>query len=56
MFGCPDVKTVFVSAVINSNATIALNTINNTRVEFFGKHILKKKLTDNFRWRFEKKF
>ena len=32
MFGCPDVKTVFASAVINSNATIALNTINNTRV------------------------
>ena len=35
MFGCPDVKTVFASAVINSNATIALNTINNTRAEFF---------------------
>ena len=45
MFGCPDV---------NSIAAIAFKIINNTRAEFFGKHIFKTILIDNFSWRFER--
>ena len=33
----------------NRVATITLETINKARAEFFGKHILKIKMVDNFR-------
>ena len=49
MFSCCDVKMVFCFAIINSVATITLEIINNARAEFFGKHILKMKMVDNFR-------
>ena len=36
-------------AIINSVAAITLKTINDVTAEFFGKHILKMKMVDNFR-------
>ena len=49
MFSCSDVKMVFCFAIINSVVAITLKTINNARAEFFGKHIHKMKVVDNFR-------
>ena len=49
MFSCSDVKMAFCCAIINSIAAITLKTINDARAEFFGKHILKMKMVDNFR-------
>ena len=45
------VKMAFCFAIINSMAAITLKTINDARAEFFGKHILKMKMVDNFRRR-----
>ena len=56
MFGCPDAKMMFSFAVINSIAAITLETINNTTAEFLGTHIFKRKLAENFSWRFQKEF
>ena len=36
-------------AIINSVAAITLKSIKDVRAEFFGKHILKMKMVDNFR-------
>ena len=49
MFRCSDVKMAFCFAIINSVAAITLKTINDARAKFFGKHILKMKMVDNFR-------
>ena len=49
MFSCPDVKMTFCFAIINSVAAITHKTVNDARAEFFGKHILKIKMVDNFR-------
>ena len=42
-------KWHFVFAIINSIAAITLKTTNDARAEFFGKHVLKMKIVDNFR-------
>ena len=56
MFRCSDVKMAFCFAIINSVAAITLKTINDARAEFFGKHILKMKMVDNFRRLSENEF
>ena len=50
MFSCSEVKIAFCFAVINSVANITLKTINDSRAEFFRKHIFKMKMAKNFRW------
>ena len=49
MFSCFDVKMAFCFAIINSVAAITLKNKNDVRAEFFGKHIFKMKMVDNFR-------
>ena len=47
MYNCPDVKMEFCFAIIKSIVAVKLKTINNTRAEFFMKHIFKTKLVEN---------
>lgn len=52
MCNCPDVKMEFCFAIIKSIVAVKLKTINNTRAEFFMKHIFKTKLVENLTERF----
>ena len=56
MLSYVDLKVAFCFAVINSAAAITLKTINNAKVDFFGKYVFKIKMFDNFIWRFENDF
>ena len=49
-------KKAFWFVETKSIVVITLKTINNAMVEIHGKHILKMKMVDNFRWSFESYF
>ena len=56
MFSCSDVKIAFCFAIKISLLAITLIAINDTRPEFFNKHIFQIKIVDNFKWRLKNVF